>query len=317
MFNYSDFQAGILRNFQFAQGINRNEYRQGVLNAAQARLFEQDLNRDGVLTFDEVVNSNEYAKRKSDAFNCQPSAELCGSYQDYADTQQAKMRIRAEEFKALDVNQDGVLDQRELANEINLMDRLGGKEDGIVSQNGFNKLWNNSDPKQIGAMLRDNYRYNNMKNLGMPWDKFGKNYSRRVGEICNPFNLNSPMAAQGVNPFAQQLINPIAQRFNPLSQMYNPIAQGYNPLTQQLINPIAQRFNPLSQMYNPIAQGYNPLAQGYNPISYRPMAQSICPCQANKYRQLRNNNMMLSYMQNIINQFIEMMKMQNAQYATY
>ena len=282
MFNYSDFQAGMLSKFQFANGINRNEYRQGVLNAAQARIFEQDLNKDGVLTFDEFVSANEYANKKADAFNGRPASDLGENCRDYALTQQAKMRMQAEDFKALDVNQDGVLDQRELANEISLMDLLGGKKDGVVSQKGLDNLWGRKNPAEIADLLRENYLRFNAKNLGMPWDKFGDGYSRNIGEICNPYNLNNPMLQSIRNPYAQQLRSPIAP-----------------------------------QALNPAARIYNPIAQAYNPIGYRPTAQSFCPNQLPVQRQLAYMNGYLNGSQNMMNQFmniIRMMFMQNYAY---
>ena len=263
MFNYSDFQAGLLRKFQFARpGCGRNEYRQGVLNAAQARLFEQDLNRDGVLTFDEYVRANEYVNQKRDAANCRTPIELSGNYHDYTRMQQQKLHMYAQDFKALDVNQDGVLDKRELANEISLMDKLGGRKDGIVSQRGHERLWNNSDPRVIGAMLRDNYLKTNAKNLGMPWDRFGNRYSRNVGEICNPYNLNNPLAVRGANPYGQQIISPIApQAYNPIAQMYNPT--GYIPMAQSIY----------PNMLNSIRQ--NAYMNGYLNIMQNTMNQMI------------------------------------------
>ena len=272
MFNYSDFQAGLLRSFQFARpGCGRNEYRQGALNAAQARLFEQDVNRDGVLTLDEFVNAENYANQKEDALKGQSPACM-GNYQDYVANQYKQRTMQIEAFKALDVNQDGVLDQRELANEISLMDKLGGRKDGIVSQRGFERLWCRPDSmRQIGAMLRDNYGKFNYKNIGMPWDKCGDYRSRIAGEIYNPFNLNSPMAPQMGNPFAQQLISPIAP------------------------------------------QVYNPIGQMYNPIGYRPLAQSIYPNQINGYGQFIRNNLMLNGIQGRMNQILNMMRMLNLQ----
>ena len=272
MFNYSDFQAGLLRNFQFARpGCGRNEYRQGVINAAQARIFEQDLNRDGVLTFDEFVNAENYANQKEDAFKGQANPCL-GNYQDYVKNQRIQREMQIEAFKALDVNQDGVLDQRELANEISLMDKLGGKKDGIVSQKGFENLWRRPDSMdKIGAMLRDNYSRFNYKNIGMPWDKFGDNYSRNIGEICNPYNLNTPFAAQRVNPFAQQLRSPIAP------------------------------------------QAYNPIGQMYNPIGYRPMAQSIYPNQINRLMNFIGTTQNINGMQIRMNQIFNIMRMLNLQ----
>ena len=300
LFNYSDFQSGAIRGFQFAKGCCRNEYRNGILNAAKARLFEQDLNKDGVLTFDEFVSANEYANQKNNVMNCQSPAGLC-SYGDFVNTKQAKMRMQAEDFKALDVNQDGVLDKRELANEINLMDRLGGKEDGKVTQRGFNALWGNSDPRQISAMLRNNYLDFNAKNLGMPWDKGSAGFSRDMGEMLNPYNLNNPLATRMTNPvqqyYPQQIISPMApQAFNPIRQMFNPIRQMFNPMVQQM---------------------YNPMGQMYNPIGFRPMAQSMCPCKAAQFRQFANNNVIIRGMQNIMNQMFGMMRTLNFQNYAY
>ena len=244
MFNYSDFQAGLLKSFQFARpGCGRNEYRQGALNAARARIFEQDLNRDGVLTLDEFVNAENYANQKEDAFKCQ-SPVYMGSYQDYVANQIKQRTMQIEAFKALDINQDGVLDQRELANEISLMDKLGGRKDGIVSQRGFENLWCRPDSmNQIGAMLRDNYSKFNYKNIGMPWDRCGDRNSRIAGDFYNPFNLNSPIAPQV---------------YNPIGQLYNPT--GYRPLAQSIcpsgLNTINQNvymngyFNIIQNMIN-------------------------------------------------------------------
>lgn len=202
-FNYSDFTSGAISGFKFARkGCDRNEYRQGILNAAQARLFEQDLNKDGVLTLDEYISANEYSLQKQAAMYGTNTGEADGSYEDFVLTQQAKMQIQAEDFRALDINGDGVLDQRELANEINLMDRYDGKEDGTVSQKGFEKLWGSNDSaRRIGRRLRNNYNNFNAKNLGMPWDKYGSDYSEACGEIFNPYNLNSNPYIYNRTPF--------------------------------------------------------------------------------------------------------------------
>ncbi|MBQ7449858.1 hypothetical protein IJS77_00445, partial [bacterium] len=186
-FNYTDFQSGAIRGFKFANnGCCRNEYRQGVLNAAQTRIFEQDLNKDGVLTLDEFINADNYATQKQDAMNCQSSAQLAGNYGDYVKSQAINQEGQIKAFQALDVNRDGVLDQRELANEISLMDALGdknGSRDGVVSQRGYESLWcdPNKTPEQQAAMLRENYRNFNAANLGMAYDKYGEEYSRKCG----------------------------------------------------------------------------------------------------------------------------------------
>ena len=190
-FNYSDFESGAIKGFQFARpNCGRNEYRQGILNAAKARLFEQDVNKDGVLTFDEYVNANEYANQRSDSLNNRGPVEASGNYQEYLNAQAMKRQIYAEDFNSLDVNGDGVLDKTELANEINLMDRLDGNEDGTVTQKGRKSLWNpQRSSEAIAEGLCDNYEDFNAENLGKPWDLYGKEYSKYMGNLFKQDSL--------------------------------------------------------------------------------------------------------------------------------
>ena len=174
-----------------------------------------------------------------------------------------------DELRTEIVFRDGVLDERELANEVSLMDTLGngpnGTADGVVSQKGYERLWCNPNrtPEQAGALLRHNYSKMNMANLGMPWDNCCEQRSRAIGsryqneygqpyykygQMGIPYSTNIPVYNNccGTNGY----VNP---GYN-YPQYVNPLYQGQPVVYNKLQNIMGQLVQ-IAQML--MSRGYS------------------------------------------------------------
>ena len=143
-----NFNAGKANSYRFAEkGSSEADYMKGLLNTAKGVISIFDQNNDQKQSLNEYLNS----QRKY--------AELAMGF-DTWDNDGVKERATkrfTERFNQLDVNKDGFIDEKELANELNVIDSLkvtGDRNDGSV---GFSSLYCSSiiNPEE---KLAENYK---------------------------------------------------------------------------------------------------------------------------------------------------------------
>lgn len=156
-------------------GSARTEYRNGLEALSKGLIGAFDANGDG------KWDSTEFAAKECDVATRLKNPQYMEveklTQEEQAKFAQLKAELQAQakdgndlSFKAMDVNADGILDYKEVANEFGLAD--GNDRDGqngTLDATGFDRIWS-KDPGTVSAALKQNYTDMNIANLGEPGD---------------------------------------------------------------------------------------------------------------------------------------------------
>ena len=157
-FSYDTYFNSLLTtgNYRFApKDCNKDEYRKGLVDTSKGiiSVFDVDGKKNGKL------NKAEYLLKEKKDY------ELSGGNAEY-DEQKA-----LDIFETLDINNDGELDQEEVATALHSADVSDEKgEDGNIGMDGFAKLFSESKREENKENLK--YNYDQLKKNGLGTDGY-------------------------------------------------------------------------------------------------------------------------------------------------
>lgn len=182
--DYADYSVGKKPTYTFAKPDEaaastgnpraaRNEYRKGLLGLSRAIVNPFDLDKDNKLSF------SEFGTKEADTTLRYLLAQQGRDISMLTDSQKRQYlatlkTLQADDIKkgfgVLDINEDGFVDDKEIANEISLMD-VNDKsgQNGTLDRSGHDRLYTKS-PEILKKELKINYDTMNLKNLGEPGD---------------------------------------------------------------------------------------------------------------------------------------------------
>ena len=191
-FNYSNYSDSLVSNgsYRFApEDANRDEYRYGLDKTAKGLISTFDVDGDGQMSEDEFIHKEKLENDEQTAIFEQEKPNLTSEQIKKFEKELKYDEARTKgQFNAMDVNGDGKLDNKEIANALLLADANDSEDletDGTLGVDGLAKIFSpKKTPEKLKEALRQNYTDQNMAKLGESGDidksKVRKNFDKVV-----------------------------------------------------------------------------------------------------------------------------------------